>query len=224
MVAKPDPRICLVLEDHVETSAWLVSIISATFPGAEVRVARSLREGYALLGALLDGPGAPWLALVDLGLPDGSGLEMLRHLAEYAPQTRRVVTTAYGDDAYLLEAISAGAQGYLLKEEEPELLAENLRRIERDEPPLSPSIARRMLAHFGGVQRPSTPEADLLDLTARETETLSLLARGLTIAEAAHQLGLSAHTVAGYSKIIYQKLHVSTRAEATREAVRRGLA
>lgn len=220
----PGPRICLVLEDNVETSMWLVSIVAATFPGAEVRMARSLREGYAVLGTLLDGPGAPWLALVDLGLPDGSGLEMLRHLAEYAPQTRRVVTTTYGDDAYLLEAISAGAQGYLLKEEEPELLAENLRRIERDEPPLSPSIARRMLAHFGGVQWPSTPEADLLDLTARETETLSLLARGLTIAEAAAQLGLSAHTIAGYSKIIYQKLHVSTRAEATREAVRRGLA
>lgn len=224
MTAPSHARICLLIEDHVETSVWLVSLVSTTFPGTEVRVARSLREGYAVLGTLLDGPGAPWLALVDLGLPDGIGLEMLRHLAEHSPQTRRVVTTTYGDDAYLLEAISAGAQGYLLKEEEPELLAENLRRIERDEPPLSPSIARRMLAHFGGVERPSTPEADLLDLTGRETETLSLLARGLTISEVAHQLGLSAHTVAGYSKIIYQKLHVSTRAEATREAVRRGLA
>jgi len=224
MATPPDSRICLIIEDHVETCTWLVSIVSATFPGVEVRVAGSLREGYAVLGVQMDGPGAPWLALVDLGLPDGSGLEMLRYLAEHAPQTRRVVTTTYGHDAYLLDAISAGAQGYLLKEEEPELLAENLRRIERDEPPLSPSIARRMLAHFGGVQRPLTPEADLLDLTARETETLSLLARGLTVAEAAQQLGLSAHTVAGYSKIIYQKLHVSTRAEATREAVRRGLA
>lgn len=111
----------------------------------------------------------------------------------------------------------------MLKKEDPELLADNLRRIERDELPLSPSIARQMLAHFGVVQGPSTPEADLLGLTARETETPSLLARGLTIAEAAAQLGLSAHD-RGLFQIIYQKLHGSTRAEAIREAVRRGLA
>ncbi|RYE03444.1 MAG: response regulator transcription factor [Sphingomonadales bacterium] len=223
MNATRTPRTCLLIEDHTQTRAWLAGLLRDIFPGLQIVEAGSLRESHAALAALASDCGILWLALIDLGLPDGSGLEILRKLAETMPAAKRVVTTTYGDDAYLLEAIAAGAQGYLLKEEEPERLAETLRRIERDEPPLSPSIARRMLAHFCRIEPPEgAPESG--DLTMRETETLSLLARGLTISEAAAQLGLSAHTVAGYSKIIYQKLHVSTRAEATREAVRRGLA
>jgi len=216
---------CLLVEDHVATRDWLCKVLGEVFSGIEVTTAGSVREGGQLLDQWLAQDRQADIALVDLGLPDGSGVQVLRRLVEEAPATRRIVTTAYGDDAYLLEAIGAGAQGYLLKEEEASSLADTLRRIERDEPPLSPSIARRMLAHFGGGMspRPASDDDDA-DLTAREKETLTLLARGYTIGEVAEQLGLSPHTVASYAKTIYQKLHVTSRAEATREAIRRGFA
>ena len=136
-----------------------------------------------------------------------------------------VVTTIYDDEAHVFEALSAGARGYLLKESDASLMVEYLRRIERGEPPLSPSIALRLLRHF---QTPSIlakvvsePEGQV-PLSKREEETLRLIAQGLTVAESAAELGLSAQTVAGYVKSIYQKLHISSRAQATREALKRG--
>ena len=163
----------------------------------------------------------PWLAVVDLGLPDGHGIDIVRMLVRYSPETRCIVATIYGDDAHLIEAITAGAQGYILKEENRDHIVATLKRIENGEPPLSPSIAQRLLAQF---RAPTAPRDGIAGLSARETETLALIARGLTVSEAATTLGLSTNTVAGYVKIIYQKLGISTRAEATREAVRRGLA
>src|SRR3546814_10182429 len=132
-----------------------------------------------------------------------------------------LVATIFCDDAHLMDAIAAGAQGYILKEEDRDRIVVTLRRIESDEPPLSPSIARRMLDHF---RDQSVVAPALVDLSARETETLALIARGLTVAEAARQLDLTANTVASYVKVIYQKLGISTRAEAAGEAIRRGLA
>ena len=207
---------CFLVEDHEATRNWLVGMLSEVFPKASVVAAGSLADARRLLSDHLAKGDFPDIALIDLGLPDGSGLDLIGHFVSLSPQTKRIVTTTYGDDAYLLKAISAGAQGYLLKEEEGARLAQTLRRIERDEPPLSPSIARRMLMHFGDAGGADQPETDEADLTSRERETLTLLARGLTVGEVAAQLGLSPHTVASYAKIIYQKLHVTSRAEATR--------
>src|SRR3546814_3078490 len=92
-----------------------------------------------------------------------------------------LVATIFCDDAHLMDAIAAGAQGYILKEEDRDRIVVTLRRIESDEPPLSPSIARRMLDHF---RDQSVVAPALVDLSARETETLALIARGLTVAEA----------------------------------------
>jgi len=214
-------RTCLLLEDHAATRSWLLNVISQAFPDTQVVSHASLKSAWAWLDGLSARGARLWLAVVDIGLPDGSGISMIRGLAERFPDTRRVVATIFGDDAHLLDAISAGAEGYILKEEEPERIVATLQRIERDEPPLSPSIARRMLAHF---RAPPRPIDDAANLTGREIETLTLLARGLTVGEAAARLGLKPHTVAGYVKIIYQKLNISTRAEATREAINRGLA
>ncbi len=132
-----------------------------------------------------------------------------------------VVATIYSDDAHVFDAISAGARGYILKDEDEISLVQYLKRIERGEPPLAPSIAHRILAHFRSAA-PTRP--DEARLTGREIETLSLIARGLTVSEAAARLGLTSQTVASYVKVIYQKLNVTSRAQATREAIRRGLA
>lgn len=218
----PRRRLGLVVEDQPKVRAWLGAVLGETFPDLVIASASNLRTARAALIAAGE-PEAPPLAiaLVDLGLPDGSGVTFIAELQAAVPDALPVVTTVYDDDAHLFEALAAGARGYLLKDGEPAGIAHALKGIERGEPPLSPAIAHRILAHFrapAGGRR-----ADESGLTPREVEVLTLLGRGLTVPEAARRLGLTDHTVAGYVKVIYQKLNISRRAEATLEAHRRGL-
>jgi DNA-binding NarL/FixJ family response regulator len=219
--AAPRRRLCLLIEDQPHTRDWLRGVLAEAFPEMDCASVSSLREAHGWLTGYEQRAGTDLtLALIDLGLPDGSGMELITRLVAHHPAALPVVTTIYDDDAHLFDAIAAGARGYLLKDEPAELLIGYLRRINSGEPPLSPSIAHRILAHFRA--RPPEPRDDA-DLTARETETLALLAKGLTVAEAAAHMGLRPQTVASYVKVIYDKLNVSTRAEATLAAVRRGL-
>lgn len=217
-IAANPPRRCLLIEDQPTTRDWMLGVLATAFPGIDIATAGSLKAANAFLD---QHAGDLWLAVIDLGLPDGSGIEIVRRLAAGHPDVLPIVATIYDDDAHLFDAIAAGARGYVLKDEEAALLVGYLQRIERGEPPLSPSIALRMLGHFRAPARRADDDAGL---SPRETEVLTLLARGLTVAEAARRLGLQPQTVASYVKVIYQKLCVSSRAEATREAIRRGLA
>jgi DNA-binding NarL/FixJ family response regulator len=216
---KIQPRQCLLIEDQPTTRDWMLDVVGRAFENIEIVTAGTVKAAHAWLDTNVDGL---WLAIVDLGLPDGSGIDIVKRLQAEHPEIMCVVATIYDDDAHLFEAIAAGARGYVLKDEEAELLIGYLQRIERGEPPLSPSIALRMLAHFRAP--PAAKPSDDAGLSPRETEVLTLLARGLTVAEAARRLSLQPQTVASYVKVIYQKLCVSSRAEATREAIRRGLA
>lgn len=202
----------LVLDDIEETRAWLAEITARAFPGAAVVFAGSVKEAK---GALADGPLD--LALVDLGLDDGSGIEVLEAAARLDAPPVSVVTTIFDDDRSLFSALGAGADGYILKGRPPSEIEAGLRGILEGHPPLSPSIARRLLSYF----RPSEPSREAL--TPRETEVLTLVSKGHTVASVAGALSLSPNTVAGYVKEIYRKLHVSSRAEAAIEAQRRGL-
>lgn len=212
---------CLLIEDQPHTRDWLMVALTSAFPGIGIATAASLQEAHACLDAPTPDRGDFTLAVIDLGLPDGSGIAVVRRLAAERPHILPIVATIYDEDALIFEAIAAGARGYLLKDEDPDLLVSYLRRIEQGEPPLSPTIAHKMLAHF---RTPAVVVRDDAGLTKRETETLSLLSKGLTVAEVATELGLKPQTVASYVKVIYQKLNISSRAEATREAIRRGLA
>jgi DNA-binding NarL/FixJ family response regulator len=214
----------LVVEDLAEIREWLCECLRRAFEGMIVTGAANLHDARGWLSAYEkegEGEGRLIIALIDIRLPDGSGMDLIRYIAGRHPATLPVVTTIYDDDAHIFEAIAGGARGYLLKDIEEDLLIDYLRRIERGEPPLSPSIAQRILAHF----RETPSEAMESDgLSPREVEVLALLSKGMTVAETARQLGLKPQTVASYVKVIYQKLNISTRAEATREAIRRGLA
>ncbi|MBL8770860.1 MAG: response regulator transcription factor [Phenylobacterium sp.] len=215
-------RGCLVVEDRPDTREWLQSVVAEAFPGIRVAGAGSLRDARRILAELAARPAFELsVALVDLGLPDGSGVDLVREIARDFPQAAPVVATIYDDDTHLFDSLAAGAQGYILKQEHPQAVAETLRRIEAGEPPLSPSIARRMLERL----RPPTPkpEPDDAGLSPRETEVLALIGRGLSSPEAARVLGLKPQTVAGYVKVIYQKLHITSRAEAALAAAQRGL-
>lgn len=217
-------RLGLVIEDQPDTRDALVAVLRETFTGIDIHAFETLGGARDWISAHLQ-PDTGAIALVDLALPDGSGIELLHLLAGGYPRVMPVVTTIFDDDAHLFEALAAGAQGYLLKDLDAGVLGRYLRRMRQGEPPLSPSIARRMLGHFR-VASPvavPTPILDEVALTKREIEVLQLIGRGLRVGEAAGVLGLADQTVAGYVKSIYRKLHVSSRAEAALEASRRGL-
>jgi two-component system nitrate/nitrite response regulator NarL len=187
------------------------------------------------------------LILVDLELPDGNGMELLAELTQY-PSTK-IVTTLYSDDDHLFPALQCGADGYLLKEDRFEVLVEELQKIVRGQPPLSPAIARRLLAHFrqgagigpvgaGALFSPpvsgfqSSRAATTVDrhalveyerLTPRESEVLTYLSKGFTIKEIASLMGIKWFTVNDHIKSIYKKLNVSSRAEAAVLASKQGL-
>lgn len=204
----------LIVEDLKETRTWLAEIARAAFPDCQVVEAASVREAIVRLDATrVD------IALIDLGLPDGSGLDVLRRLRHDQPQATCIVTTVMGDDASIVGALSAGAQGYLLKEQPRELLVSQLTDTVEGVPALSPSVARRIMEHF----RRTGPNTEETTLTARERDVLGLVGRGLRNSEVAQALQLSDHTVAGYIKSIYRKLDISSRAEASWHAARLGL-
>ena len=212
----------LLLEDLPQIRTWLSSLVLQVFPDAQIAEAARVHDALGLVSAIRFD-----LALVDLGLPDGSGVDVVAALREHQPETQSVVVTIHDDDEHLFPALQAGAFGYILKEQPRELITEQLQRISQGEPPLSPSIARRVMAYFADKSKPQPASAahqmPHVSLTDRETEVLLRVAKGYTLPEIGVQLTLSRHTIADYVKQIYRKLNVSSRAEAALEAQRMGL-
>ena len=203
----------LILEDLPDTRAWLFQLLRKIFPNARITAVGSIEEANEKIDVEKFE-----LAIVDLSLPDGSGVDIIARLKQEQPECLSVVATIFDDDAHLFPALQAGAEGYLLKEQGEAQLADLLRGIVSGTPPLSPAIARRLLKYF-------KPSEDLAkaNLTNREKEVLILIAKGMKLSEVAGALGISLNTVAGYVKTIYRKLNVSSRAEATLAATRFGL-
>lgn len=238
----------LILEDNPVARSFLCRVVRESFSDAiAITEAGDLESARRQIGPLAarQEPVDPFkLILVDLELPDGNGMELLAELAKY-PATK-IVTTLYSDDDHLFPALQCGADGYLLKEDRFEVLVEELQKIVRGQPPLSPAIARRLLTHFRhgpGAQAPDSSPAPLnsgfqssrpmpmgrgapLDherLTPRESEVLTYLSKGFTIKEIANLMGIKWFTVNDHIKSIYKKLNVSSRAEAAVLASKQGL-
>jgi len=177
--------------------------------------------------------GAFDVALVDLGLPDGNGIDLIREIARTRPDVDVMVVTVFGDEAHVLASIEAGATGYLLKRSLNDTLGATVRELRAGGSPISPVIARQLLQRFkrggaaGGAATapapPGAPPADDGGLSEREREVLLYIAKGFTVGEIADMLHLSAHTVATHVKHIYRKLAVHSRTEAVFEAGRMGL-
>jgi DNA-binding NarL/FixJ family response regulator len=212
----------LIVEDTPHLMAWLSQVVSDTFADAQIQACDTRAKALATLAQQRFD-----LALVDLGLPDGSGLDVIEVLRDRQSECTCVVVTIFDDDDHLFGSLKAGAFGYLLKDQEQHTLKAQLLRIVQGEPPLTPSIARRVLGYFTQAASRRATLAQSIEaavaLTERETEVLGLVAKGLTLGEIAKMLGISRYTVADYVKTIYKKLNVSSRAEAALEAVRRGL-
>lgn len=238
----------LILEDNPVARSFLCKVVRESFSDAlqivEAADLESARREIQVHG--MDPLNGVKLMLVDLELPDGNGMDLLSELIGTPPL--KVVTTLYSDDDHLFPALQCGADGYLLKEDRFEVLVEELQRIVRGQPPLSPAIARRLLGHF----RPASSEAGAGGLTSnfgglgssaansrpvpldpthgettrlspRENEVLTYLSKGFTIKEIANLMGIKWYTVNDHIKSIYKKLNVSSRAEAAVLASRQGL-
>ena len=206
----------LLVDDLPEALSMLKSAVLDAFPQAQCVCAASVAQARQAVAATRFE-----LALVDLGLPDGSGLEVIANLSEEQPGCAVVVASIFDDDDHLFKALQAGAQGYVLKDQPSEWLARQLRGIFDGHPPLSPAIARKLLQYFQRPQSPNQPPA--VDLSAREREVLGLLAQGIRIADIATQLAISRHTVGDHVKNIYRKLNIGSRAEAALHARSLGL-
>jgi DNA-binding NarL/FixJ family response regulator len=208
----------LLLEDLAEIRAWLSQRVTSVFPTAQVTQCTRVRQALDRVEVhRFD------LALVDLGLPDGSGVTVVERLRELQPEVHTVVVTIHDDDEHLFPALQAGAYGYILKEQARQQIEEQLLRLSQGEPPLSPSIARRVIRHFKEAPLRTPAHLPKVLLTERETDVLLRVAKGFTLPEIAVQLGLSRHTIADYVKQIYRKLNISSRAEAALEAQRLGI-
>lgn len=211
--AVPDAPSVLILEDQAVVRAMLVNVVQQVYPDAAIAEAQLCAEAVAAIER------QPFqLALIDLGLPDGSGVDIVRLLRQACADAEIIVATIFDDDNHLFDAMEAGATGYLLKENSPAQLVAGLEQVRTGTPPISPSVVRRLVAHFH-ESRPTGKS----NLTPREEEVLKLIAKGLNRKDVADLLGLSKFTVSDYIKVIYRKLDVSSRAEATLEAERLGL-
>lgn len=204
----------LLVEDLPASQQWLSDMLTTAFPHVDVRLAANLAQARSQLEGFV-----PDLALIDLGLPDGSGVQLIRALSGAYPDCLCVVSTIFDDDQHLFPALNAGAQGYLLKDQPAEEQITLLRGIAAGRPPLSPEIAARLLEVFRG-ERPSPGETGL---SPREAEVLSLISKGYAINRVGDALAISHNTVATHVKNIYRKLKISSRAEACAEAIRLGL-
>jgi two-component system, NarL family, nitrate/nitrite response regulator NarL len=240
----------LILEDNPVARSFLCRVVRESFSDTititEAGDLEAARARIQVAGGTsgMHGVDPFKLILVDLELPDGNGMELLNELTQY-PATK-IVTTLYSDDDHLFPALQCGADGYLLKEDRFEVLVEELQKIVRGQPPLSPAIARRLLTHFrqghrGGGRAmesgfsipqdfvttsapvPIEKMPDHERLTPRESEVLTYLSKGFTIKEIASLMGIKWFTVNDHIKSIYKKLNVSSRAEAAVLATKQGL-
>lgn len=175
--------------------------------------------------------------LTDLGLPDGSGLQIIRHARKRHPECESLVISMFGDEDNVLASIEAGALGYIHKDATPDDIAHTILEMKAGASPISPMIARKVLTKYlsGGARKsnPISAPAPLMVaeenetvkpvLSPREQEVLELTSRGFSYIEISHLLGVSVHTVQTHIKNIYTKLSVHSKNEAVFEAGRLGL-
>jgi DNA-binding NarL/FixJ family response regulator len=218
-------RVALVEDDVNFQNALAQSIAGSADITLEHIVATRAAALRCLEGAAVD------VLLVDLGLPDGSGIDVIRRAQMRWPRCGVMVSTVFGDEDHVIRSIEAGATGYLLKDSEPEEMLEEIRSLAAGGSPISPLIARQILTRFrNAVPLQVAPPPGLAVerrvqgvLSAREQQALEYITKGFTADEIAKLMQVSPHTVLTYVRRIYGKLEVKSRTEAVFEARQRGI-
>jgi DNA-binding NarL/FixJ family response regulator len=209
----------LIVEDDPHLRAAFADAVRGAPDLCLVGLATDLADGMRLLEE-----NVPDVMLVDLGLPSGSGIDLIRKAATCAPQCDSMVITMFADDRLVIECIEAGATGYLLKDARDIELVENIRLLNGGGSPISPAIARRLLMRFAVRPDAKTGTATAtIALSTRERAVLSMSAKGYNYEEIARLMELSRSTVETYVKRLYRKLQVHGKTEAIYEARQLGL-
>jgi DNA-binding NarL/FixJ family response regulator len=156
----------------------------------------------------------PDVVLMDIQLPNQSGIECTAQLKQLLPQVRIIMVTVYGDPDLIFKALRAGACGYLLKRCTPEELITAVREVQQGGAPMSREIARKVISHFQELQPQPDASSEVENLSPREREILELLTQGFPDKEIAGKLGVKPGTVRWHLQHIYEKLHVRSRTEA----------
>ncbi len=215
------PRV-LIVEDDPAFRARYAAMLANDASFDVVASVGTGGEGLAMLELR-----KPDVLLVDLGLPDMSGIEVIRHASQTLPKCECMVVTVFGDEEHVLASIEAGAAGYLLKDASEESFLSGIRELMNGGSPISPIIARRLLKRFQAVPPASVAAADdessSVALSDREREILLLASKGFNYPEMGKLMSISPHTVTSHVKKIYRKLAVHSRGEAVFEANRMGL-
>ena len=215
----------LVVEDNQEMQEFFAGCITRS---SELQLAGRLGTVAEAKRWIDNNASALNVLLIDLGLPDGSGLDVIRYAMQRNPACEVLVISMFGDEDNVLASIEAGALGYIHKDATPDDIADAILAMRRGESPISPMIARRVLSKYR-LGSPAAPQeavdaAHTTDLLSpKELEVLSLIARGFSYGEIARIQALSVHTVQSHIKKIYSKLAVHSKNEAVFEATRMGL-
>ncbi|MBQ0931113.1 response regulator transcription factor [Ideonella sp. 4Y16] len=210
-----EPISVLIVEDD---ERFRVAFATSVAEAADMRLvgtAGDLAPGLRLLREQ-----RPDVLLVDLGLPSGSGVELIRYANDHLPQTDVMVVSVFGDEPHVMASLEAGATGYLLKDAQAADLTEQIRTLRAGGSPISPVIARQLLLR---LTPQSAPVVDEALLSPQERQVLTLSAKGFSFEEIARMLEVSRHTVMTYVKRSYRKLQVHSKTEAIYEARKLGL-
>lgn len=215
----------LLLEDEKPTREHLASLVNRHPQLSLLGEASCCAEAHHLLQE-----NEPDVLLADIGLPDGSGIDIIRESREKYPKMEAMVLTVFGDEENVVAALEAGATGYLLKEHAFDHLGESITALMRGESAISPKVARFLLKRFSPpvVEISEKPEIEKTEgsevhLTDRECEVLALIAKGYSYIEIGEALDLSTNTIRAHIRNIYRKLAVRSRSEAVFEAAQLGI-
>ena len=221
----PTPLAIVLVEDDVAFQDAFRAAVGAASDLSVIGVAATVAQARILL----QGPAADVL-VVDLGLPDGSGIDVIREAHAVWPECAIMVSTTFADERHVIASIEAGASGYLLKDSALPAIPEDIRVLHGGGSPISPRIARQVLMRFRPDEKPvSTDDATAADkaaapsLSEREQETLQLITRGFSFDEIAELMNVSRNTVLTFVRRIYTKLEVRSKTEAVFEARAHGL-
>ncbi len=228
----PAPVRVYVVEDQTKILKHQLKLLEAS-------------SAITIVGTALSGEAAlddvkrlvPDVLLLDLGLPRMSGIDVTRAVKASTPQVEILIFTIFDEEEKVLEAVRAGASGYLLKGTPADKMIEAIHEVKAGGTVIQPNLARRLLKHFRADEPadPASPQAaapptgalqaepEGRKLSARETEILQLIAKGVSNTEAAGVLGLSKATIRTHLEHIYRKLEVTNRVEAVTEGLRKGL-
>lgn len=211
------PKQILIVEDDAQLRRSLEDLVGGIVGVHVAHTAGTLKQAREADFTKID------LALLDIGLPDGLGIDLIGELRCVRPNARVLIFTVFGDRASVIKAFDAGADGFILKDSGAEEIGEAIRAVIEGGAPISARAAAYLLQSYRAETSAPGQAEDKPKLSPRELEVLQFLARGFSYKEAARKMSISPSTVSEYATSLYKKLAVNSRGEAVFEAMQNGL-